>query len=305
MERIILDVDTGLDDAVALFLAAGLQEFTIEAVIATAGNVGLEKTLENTLNILETAGIRCPVYKGADKPLVRKPVQAGDFHGKSGLDGPVFAPRKFQRAQEEDGIDALIRLVKAMPHQISIVSVGPLTDLALAFRKDPAVALLCKQIVVMGGSFSQGNVTEHAEFNAFADPEAASLVFSSGAKLVLFPLDCTRRVTLSPARLADFQRRKGRSTAVFCSCMESYTANYTKRGQGQPQMHDPLCVAYLVDPSKVETEYCRVEVDTNPGQTYGKTTKTPTNSDGGVLVAKNIDIPWFWTLVDRSLANLP
>jgi ribosylpyrimidine nucleosidase len=168
---------------------------------------------------------------------------------------------------------------------------GAVTDLALAFRKDPSVALLCKQIVVMGGSFSQGNVTEHAEFNAFADPEAASLVFSSGAKLVLFPLDCTRRVTLSPARLADFQRRKGRSTAVFCSCMESYTANYTKRGQGQPQMHDPLCVAYLVDPSKVETEYCRVEVDTNPGQTYGKTTKTPPIPMAVSWLPRNIDNP--------------
>ena len=305
MERIILDVDTGLDDAVALFLAAGLDEISIEAVIATAGNVGLDNTLENTLNILETAGVKCPVYKGADKPLVRNPVQAGDFHGKSGLDGPVFAPRKFQHAQEEDGIEALVRMVRKNPHQLSIVSVGPLTDLALAFRKDPSVALLCKQIVVMGGSFSQGNVTEHVEFNTFADPEAASLVFSSGAKLVLFPLDCTRRVTLSSTRLADFQRRQGLSTAVFCACMESYTANYTKRGQGEPQMHDPLCVAYLIDPSKVETEHCRVAVDTDPGRTYGKTTKIPTDSDGGVLVAKDIDIPWFWSLVDRALANLP
>ena len=305
MERIILDVDTGLDDAVALFLAAGLEEISIEAVIATAGNVGLDKTMENTLNILETAGIRCPVYKGADKPLVRKPVEAGDFHGKSGLDGPVFPPRAFQQARDEDGIETLIAMVKANPHQISIVSVGPLTDLALAMRKEPAVAQLCKQIVIMGGSFSRGNVTQHAEFNTYADPEAAAQVFSSGAKLVLFPLDCTRLVTLSPARLADIKQRDGLSTSVFSSCMETYTANYTKRKQGEPQMHDPLCVAYLVDPSKVEIEYCRVEVDTNPGQTYGKTTKTPIDSDGGVLIAKSIDIHWFWTLVDRALANLP
>ena len=305
MERIILDVDTGLDDAVALFLAAGLEEIGIEAVIATAGNVGLDKTVENTLNILETAGIRCPVYKGADKPLVRKPVEAGDFHGESGLDGPVFAPRAFQQVREEDGIEALIRLVKANPHQITIVSVGPLTDLALALSREPSVASLCKQIVIMGGSFSRGNVTESAEFNTYADPEAAAQVFSSGAKLVLFPLDCTRLVTLSPARLADFHTRSGLSTSVFSSCMDTYTANYTKRGQGEPQMHDPLCVAYLVDPSKVEAEYCTVYVDTCEGPTYGKTTKTPTSSEGGVLVAKRIDIPWFWTLVDRALANLP
>lgn len=305
MERIILDVDTGLDDAVALFLAAGLEEISIEAVIATAGNVGLDKTVENTLNVLETAGIRCPVYKGAAKPLVRKPIEAGDFHGKTGLDGPVFAPRQFQQAQEGNGIDELIKLVKANPHQLSIVSVGPLTDLALAFEQDPSVARLCKQIIIMGGSFSRGNVTESAEFNTFADPEAAERVFSSGAKMVLFPLDCTRQVTLSRNRLSDFQTRQGLSNAVFCACMESYTANYTKRGQGEPQMHDPLCVAYLVDPSKVKTEYCTVSVDIKEGPTYGKTTKAATTSEGGVLIAKRIDIPWFWILVERALANLP
>ena len=305
MERILLDVDTGLDDAVALFLAAGLEEISIEAVIATAGNVGLENTLENTLNVLETAQIHCPVYRGADKTLVRKPVEAGDFHGKSGLDGPVFAPRKYQQARQESGIDAMIRLVKQNPHQISIVSIGPLTDLALALRKEPALAVLCKQIVIMGGSFSKGNVTPYAEFNTFADPEAASLVFSCGAKMVLFPLDCTRQVTLSHARLSAFHKRTGKSNAVFCACMDSYTANYTKRGQGEPQMHDPLCVAYLVDPTKVETESCIVTVDTRQGATYGKTSKTPTEETRGILIAKRLDIPWFWSLVDCSLANLP
>src|SRR5690554_1866658 len=101
MNRIILDVDTGLDDAVALFLAAGLREITIEAVIATAGNVGLDKTLENTLNIMETTGLTCPVYAGSAKPLVRKPIEAGEFHGETGLDGPVFAKRVRQEVQEE------------------------------------------------------------------------------------------------------------------------------------------------------------------------------------------------------------
>ncbi len=106
MERVILDVDTGLDDAVALFLAAGLDTLHIEALIATNGNVGLERTLENTLNIAETTLLDCPVYKGAAKPLVREPVAAGNFHGESGLDGPNFPPRQRQEVQEESGIDA-------------------------------------------------------------------------------------------------------------------------------------------------------------------------------------------------------
>ena len=187
MERVILDVDTGLDDSVALFLAAGLDEIHIEAVIATAGNVSVDKTLENTLNIMETAGSRSPVFRGSSRPLVREPIQAGNFHGESGLDGPVFPPRRYQKVMDEDGVSAMIRIVRENPNGISIVSVGPLTDLALALKRDPEIALLAKQVVIMGGSFSGGNVTKEAEFNTFADPEAAEIVFSSGAEDCAFP----------------------------------------------------------------------------------------------------------------------
>ncbi|MBG0767488.1 MAG: nucleoside hydrolase [Spirochaetaceae bacterium] len=305
MERVILDVDTGLDDAVALFLAAGLDTLQIEAIIATNGNVGLEKTLENTLNIAETAGLYCPVYKGAAKPLVREPVAAGNFHGESGLDGPVFPPRQRQEVQEESGIDAIIRLVHTYPHEITIISVGPLTDLALAMQKDSEVAHIAKQIIIMGGSFSAGNVTDFAEFNIYADPEAAQIVFSSGANLVLFPLDCTRQVTLSPSRLEGYHTIKTNSAQVFAACMDTYQANYARQKQGWPQMHDPLCVAYLGDPEKVQTEYKRVWVVIEKGPTYGKTVKEETKNNDGVHIATSIDIPWFWSLVDKALAVLP
>lgn len=303
MERIILDVDTGLDDAVALFLAAGLKEITIEAVIATAGNVGLDKTLENTLNIMETTALTCPVYAGSSAPLVRIPVEAGDFHGESGLDGPIFAPRVCQHVAAGSGIDAMIALVMKNPHQITIVSVGPLTDLAIALEREPTVAKYAKRFVIMGGSFSRGNVTEEAEFNTYADPEAAKIVFASGAKIALFSLDCTRTVTLSPARLDSFRQKKGRSNEVFVACMDSYAANYTKRGQGNPQMHDPLCVAYLADPSKVVGSYAGVDVIIEEGPSYGRTIKT--DSPNTVFIAESIDIPWFWGLVERALATLP
>lgn len=305
MERVILDVDTGLDDAVALFLAAGLDTLHIEALIATNGNVGLEKTLENTLNIAETAGLECPVYKGAEKPLIREPVAAGDFHGESGLDGPVFPPRQRQAVQEENGIDAMIRLLHTYPGEITIISVGPLTDLALAMQKDGEVAQLAKQIIIMGGSFSNGNVTAFAEFNTYADPEAAQVVFSSGAKLVLFPLDCTRQVTLSPSRLEGYHTIKTNSAQVFAACMDTYQANYTRQKQGWPQMHDPLCVAYLADPQKVQTEYKRVWVDCQRGPSYGRTIKEETKNNDGVHIATSIDIPWFWSLVDKAFAVLP
>ena len=305
MERVILDVDTGLDDAVALFLAAGLEEISIEAVVATAGNVGLDKTLENTLNILEVAKMSCPVYRGADKPLHRSVVEAGDFHGETGLDGPTFDRRVIQSVQEGSGIDAMIKLVVENPWQITIVSVGPLTDVALAMQKEPRFASLVKQIIIMGGSFSKGNVTENAEFNTYADPEAAQLVFSSKASLVLFSLDCTRTVTLDAERLDRYRAYQGRCAQVFCACMDTYSANYEKKKQGWPQMHDPLCVAYIIDPNRFSTEIRTVQVDTSEGPTYGKTTKTESDGQAGVIIAQEVDIPWFWSLVERSLEFLP
>ncbi|HZJ88927.1 MAG TPA: nucleoside hydrolase [Sphaerochaeta sp.] len=303
MERIILDVDTGLDDAVALFLAAGLDEIQIEAVIATAGNVGLDKTVENTLNIMETTGLDCPVYAGSAAPLVREPVEAGEFHGESGLDGPVFDKRVRQHLQAEDGIDAMIRIVEENPHEITIVSVGPLTDLATALQQKPELAALAKGFVIMGGSFSGGNVTDVAEFNTYADPEAAQIVFSSGAKIALFSLDCTRTVTLSSERLQEFRKKSGRSNEVFVACMDTYSSNYAKRKAGDPQMHDPLCIAYLSDPTKVTGENIGVEVILEPGPRYGETIKV--ENEKPIFVAHFIDIPWFWTLVERALETLP
>lgn len=305
MERVIMDVDTGLDDAFALLLAAGLQEINLEAVIATNGNVELEYTLENTLNILETAGSTVPVFKGADKPLHRPKIAAGEFHGKTGLDGPTFGKRRFQKAQQKSGIDVLVDTIKDNPHEITIVSIGPLTDLALAMQKDPHFAKETKQIVLMGGSFIGGNVTAEAEFNTFADPEAAQTVFTSGANLVMMPLDCTSQVKLTPDQLNHFKALKGASAQVFSACMQAYSEKYEAHGKGFPQIHDPMCIAYLIDPSKFILERRAVNVDTTEGPCYGKTTSSGLCATGGVLIAKDVDKPWFWTLVDRALDQLP
>ncbi len=305
MERVILDVDTGLDDAVALLLAAGLEEIQIEGIIATNGNVEVAKTLENTLNIAEVASLTCPVFKGADKPFSREPIAAGDFHGESGLDGPVFAPRMRQQVQSENGIDALIRMLNENPGQISVVSVGPLTDLALAIQKQQDILSLAKQVVIMGGSFSGGNVTSEAEFNTYGDPEAAQIVFSSKANLVLFPLDCTHQVTLSPEQLAGYGKINRECAKVFTACMKTYAEKYSNHGKGWPQLHDPQCIAYLIDPEKVTTRYERVQVVTEQGPTYGKTIASATEEKDGVHVAYGIDSAWFWTLVDRALSVLP
>ena len=199
----------------------------------------------------------------------------------------------------------MIDLVMKNPKQLTIVSVGPLTDLALAMKKERTFASQVKQIIIMGGSFSKGNVTQEAEFNTYADPEAAELVFSSGAPMVLFSLDCTRTVTLDAERLGRYKTYPGRCAKVFCSCMDTYSANYERKKQGWPQMHDPLCIAYIIDPSKFVSETKQVRVDISEGPTYGKTTKHEDCAQGGVVIPLQVDIPWFWSLIERALRNLP
>ncbi|MBI9095306.1 MAG: nucleoside hydrolase [Sphaerochaeta sp.] len=304
MQRIILDVDTGLDDAVAIILAAGSEAIHLEGLVATAGNVGLERTLENTLNVCEVVGIVAPVFAGSSKPLKRERVHAGDFHGVSGLDGPVFQQRRHQQVQKGSGIQFIIDTIMNNPGEITLVPVGPLTDIALAMQQEPRIIRVVKQIVLMGGSFVGGNVTPEAEFNTYADPEAAQIVFSSGAPLVMFPLDCTTKVTLSPDALARYKTFGGESAKLFCSCMDTYMANYQKKGVGYPAMHDPLCIAYLIDPKPFTYERHGVSVELEDQATYGKTLRGKPCKEGGVLVAKGADTTHFWSLIDQALLAL-
>ena len=305
MQRIILYVDTGLDDAVAIILAAGSEAIHIEGLVATAGNVGLDRTLENTLNVCEVVGIKAPIYAGSEKPLKRDRVHAGDFHGVSGLDGPVFPPRKNQQVREGSGISFIIDTILANPHEITLVPVGPLTDIAIAMQQEPRIITHVKEIVLMGGSFVGGNVTAEAEFNTYADPEAAQIVFTSGANLVMFPLDCTTQVNLSPEALARYKTFSGNSSELFCSCMDTYMANYQRKGKGHPAMHDPLCIAYLIDPKPFTYERHEVSVELVDQGTYGKTLRGKDCKEGGVLVAKAADTIHFWSLIDEALRILP
>ncbi len=304
MQRIILDVDTGLDDAVAIILAAGSKAIKIEGLVATAGNVDLKRTLENTLNVCEVLNIDAPVYAGSAKPLKRERVHAGEFHGESGLDGPVFQVRKRQRVQDGSGIQFIIDTIMANPHEITLVPVGPLTDIAIAIQQEPRIVRLVKEIVLMGGSFIGGNVTRDAEFNTYADPEAAQIVFSSGAPLVMFPLDCTTKVTLSPETLARYKAFKGKGAELFCSCMDTYMANYQRKGVGYPAMHDPLCIAYLIDPKPFVYERHEVTVELDERASYGKTLRGKECEEGGVLVVKKADTTCFWSLIDEALFSL-
>ncbi len=194
--RIIIDTDPGVDDAMAIFLALRSPELKVEAITAVSGNVPLEMTLPNALRLVEIAGrTDVPVAGGASVPLVRRLITAKYVHGNNGLGGVEFPAAKLKPVSET-AVQLISRLVRGNPGQITIVAVGPLTNIATLLRADPEIARMIPQIVIMGGSLSGGNITPAAEFNLYVDPEAARIVFDSGIPLTMVGLDVTEKVLL-------------------------------------------------------------------------------------------------------------
>ncbi|MFA6732373.1 MAG: nucleoside hydrolase [Sphaerochaetaceae bacterium] len=301
MERIILDVDTGEDDMVALLLAASSPFIAIEAVVATSGNQIIEHTLENTLNVCQLLGIDAPVYEGSHLPLLRKQITGGHIHGENGLSGPVFPPRIKQK-EKEYGVKAIIDLIMGNPHEITVVATGPLTDVAMALRLEPRVAEYVKRIIFMGGALKGGNITEYAEFNFFADPEAAQIVLSSEAKLVMFGLDVTLQVQLDQKRLDGYHTFEGKAAAMFTSGMDFYMESCKRVTNDYPAMHDPCCIAYLIEPSIFKGEDHTLDVEIKDEETYGMVKDR--GRGGNVKVMLQADAQRFWSLLEQALENL-
>lgn len=304
-ERIILDVDTGHDDAIAIALAAGLRdEIEITGLIASYGNTSRDNTLSNTLNVAEAIGITAPVFHGSAAPLIRERVSAEGFHGKNGLEGPVFPPRYIQE-DKGNGILWALDTVRNNPGAITFVSVGPFTDLAVCLKADPDFAGRLKRIVVMGGSLGRGNVTSSAEFNIYADPEAAEIVFNCGAEVIMMGLDVTRQVLLTGAQYelilnepeTDYKR-------LFKAQMSFYIKSNMTHNHTMPVMHDPCTIAYLADPSIFRFEPHEIHVETKGNLTYGRTVADGAASEGKVKVGVRADPEKFWKLFMKAFRTL-
>ena len=301
-EKIILDVDTGQDDAVAIAFAAGLADrIELQGIIATAGNTTLENALENTLNMAEALGLECPVYKGSVKPLLRERAHSEDFHGPNGLAGPVFAARERQECQG-NGILWALEEVKSHPGEITFVSVGPCTDLAVMIKADPSFAPSLKRIVIMGGSLGPGNATPSAEFNIYSDPEAAEIVFNSGCEVVMLGLDVTNKVRLRQENMDVLMAfPESHYKKIFKAQMEYYAEAYRIYDHNVPAMHDPCTIAYLADSSCFELKPYTIHVETKGELTLGRTVGTP---GGNVLVALKVDEERFWALFYEAFCRL-
>lgn len=304
--RIILDVDTGHDDAVAISLAAGLRDnIEIEGLIASFGNTEREKTLNNTLNLAEALDIDSPVFAGSKGPLLRQRVSAGTIHGSSGFDGPVFPPRQKKESKGNGILWALDKVINN-PGELTFVSVGPWTDLALMIKADERFAPSLKEIVLMGGAVHrEGNTTGSAEFNVYADPEAAAIVLNSGVPITLMGLDVTLQVLLTEEILEKIKREKDSIyKKIFLDSMAFYIPSIVKATGVWPAMHDPCCIAYLADPSIFEFEYCPVTVETRDKNTYGKTIGGKEDKNQKTKIGIKADTEKFWALFFKALESL-
>ena len=263
MKPVILDVDTGIDDALAIAYALNSPELDVIGLTTCFGNGPIEYTTRNTLVVLEKLGRIVPVYAGADNPLKRARKKfPTHVHGEDGL-GNKFDRAPIREAESEGAVDYLIRQVKQRPNEITIIAVGPLTNLALAVEKEPEIASLIKEVVIMGGAvFTAGNVTPYSEANIITDPEAASIVFSSGLPVTIVGLDVTMKTLLPSAKLNDWRAIGTEAADFFADITSFYMQSYETfhPGIGGCALHDPLAVGVVIDPSFVKKEKWNVQV---------------------------------------------
>lgn len=308
MEKIkmILDCDTGHDDAIALMVAASHPNIDLLGVTVVAGNQTLDKTLPNTLNVCDHLGLDVKVYGGCDRPMVRDQVVAGDVHGTSGLDGPVFGPRTKQ-AETKHAVNYLIDTLMASDGDITLVPVGPLTNIAMAMRMEPRICKKIKQIVLMGGAYQLGNTTPAAEFNIFVDPEAAHVVFTSGVKLVMMPLDLTNTALATMPIIERMEKLGNKAGKLFSDIMRFTFKSQACNGLEAGPVHDVTAVVYLVAPELYKTKDMYCEIDLTHGPCYGRTVcdyNDRFHKKPNVTVGCSIKLDEFWDLVEDCLKRL-
>ncbi|MEO3997725.1 nucleoside hydrolase [Mesorhizobium sp. CAU 1732] len=304
--KIIIDTDPGQDDAVAILLALASPELDVAGLTAVAGNVPLALTEKNVRKICELAGKpQTRVFAGAVRPMTRKLVTAEHVHGRTGLDGPDL-PEPTMPLEAQHGVDFIVEKLMAEPEgTVTLCALGPLTNIALAMIREPAIVPRIREIVLMGGGyFEQGNVTPSAEFNIYVDPQAADVVFASGAPIVMMPLDVTHKALTTRARIETFRAMgtaAGIATAALLDFFERYDEE--KYGTDGGPLHDPCVIAYLLKPELFTGRHCNVAIETVSELTMGATvvdwwgiTGRPKNA----TVMRDIDADGFFALlVDR------
>lgn len=302
---ILIDCDPGVDDTIALLLAAGSPAVDLRAVTTVAGNVPLPSVTQNARHICALAGIRAPIAAGCEHPLVRELITAVDVHGVSGLggwqaDGPL-APLSDRHA-----VDLIIETVLAAPGEVTLVPIGPLTNVAVALRREPRLATAVREVVLMGGGTGRGNQTPAAEFNIYVDPEAAAAVFAAPWKLTMVGLNLTHQAQATAQVRAAIRALGGAAAQLAADVLDFGAAGYPKRGLAGPAVHDACAVARIIDPSLVACVPASIEIETQGRLTSGMTvTDLDPREPTGHQAAIDLDAPRFWELVVGAIATLP
>ncbi len=304
--KIIIDCDPGHDDAIAIMMAANNPKLDLLGITIVAGNQTLEKTCQNGLNVCQALNINVPVYAGMSLPMVREQVVAANIHGETGLDGPVFEPLQ-KKIEDKHAISYLIETLMASNGDITIVPIGPLSNIAMAMRIEPRIIPKIAEIVLMGGAYSIGNTTPSAEFNIYADPEAAHVVFTSGVPIVMMGLDLTNQTVCTKEVITRIESIGNRASALFCDIMRFVlkTQNEVYGLSGGP-LHDATCIAYLTEPSCFSVKSMYTAIDIKSELCYGRTVcdvldvlKKPHNTKVGM----SIDVDVFWSMVEGCIKN--
>lgn len=270
-KKIIFDTDPGTDDALALMLALNSPELDVRAITVVPGNVTASQGLENALRMVSLAN-RCdiPIAAGAQHPLLQKLITAEFWHGKNGLANIELPPSKC-KVDSHFGPDLIIQMVHAAPHEITLVPVGPLTNIALAVLKDPSIVPLVKEVIIMGGSITGGNVNAAAEANIYNDPEAAQIVFQAGWPLTMVGLDVGDKTLFSKKYLDQLNQAHG-PINDFIYAVGKYLVDLAAQfGSPGTPMYDPLAVGVAIDATLVKSPEMHVDVETRGEFTRGET----------------------------------
>jgi purine nucleosidase len=310
-QKIIIDTDPGQDDALAILLALASPELEVLGITAAAGNVPVTLTSKNIRKVCEIAGRRdIRVFAGCEGPMQGSLFTAEYVHGATGMDGADL-PEPTMPLQAQHGVDFIIETL--MAHEsgtVTVCTLGPMTNLATALSREPAIAARINSVVLMGGGlFEGGNVTPAAEFNIFVDPEAARIVLSSGAPIVMMPLDVTHQVLTTAKRVAAIKALGTPLAEAVTGWLEFFERfDEAKYGTDGGPLHDPNVIAYLLKPELYSGRLCNVEIETTSELTKGMTvadwwgvTQRPKNA----FFVRDVDADGFYALLTERLARLP
>lgn len=308
VKSVILDCDPGHDDAMAILLAAGHPDVDVKAITTVGGNQTLEKVTRNALGLATLAGLNVPIAAGHEAPLDRPLVTSPEIHGESGLDG-VTLPDPTMDLDPRHGVNLIIdTIMESEPGTISLVPLGPLTNIGAAVQKEPEIVSRVAEVSLMGGGMSVGNATAAAEFNILTDPEAASIVFSAPWKVTMVGLDVTHYAQATPEVL-DRVRAINSPISHFVGDLMAFfiQSNLAEQNFAAPPIHDPVALANIIDPTILKTERLPIVVETQGEYTTGMTLvdRRPwITSLTTTHVATEIDVERFWDLVIGAIANL-